>query len=148
MTLYGADDVSRAGFNMQSAAQDMIRASHTFEECTHRLEMQFGQGYGTNIDRLIDALEALAPKPAESERNTALLTFPEQRLTYHTMNQQHQIDNLAVMIREIYKTSDGPRLLAEMMQEFPYPRKRWNEPPGGGKEGGWGVDATAPEKHY
>jgi hypothetical protein len=61
ITLYGSDDVSRAGHNMQAAANDMLRASRTIEECTRRLEFLFGQGYGSNLDRLIEALEKNAP---------------------------------------------------------------------------------------
>lgn len=57
LTLYGSEDVSRAGFNMQSAASDMLRAANTIEECTRRLEMLFGQGYGSNLDLLIEALQ-------------------------------------------------------------------------------------------
>jgi len=57
LTLYGSEDVSRAGFNMQSAANDMLRAANTMEECTRRLEMLFGQGYGSNLDLLIEALQ-------------------------------------------------------------------------------------------
>lgn len=57
LTLYGSEDVSRAGFNMQSAASDMLRAANTIEECTRRLEMLFGQGYGSNLDLIIEALK-------------------------------------------------------------------------------------------
>ena len=42
---------------MQSAANDMIRASQTMEDCTRRLEMLFGQGYESNLDKLIGLLE-------------------------------------------------------------------------------------------
>jgi len=61
LTLYGSEDVSRAGHNMQSAASDMLRAANTMEDCTRRLEMLFGQGYGTNLDRLIEAFESFHP---------------------------------------------------------------------------------------
>ncbi len=64
ITLYGSEDVSRAGHNMQDAANDMQRAAATIEECTRRLEMLFGQGYGSNLDRLIDALEAAGKEQA------------------------------------------------------------------------------------
>ena len=62
------------------------------------------------------------------------------------MNQQTEIDKLADQLREIYKTNDGPRLIAEVMREFPNPRRRWNEP--GGRvgsdlTGGWGEPATS-----
>jgi hypothetical protein len=57
LTLYGSEDVSKAGFNIQSAANDMLRAANTIEECTRRLEMLFGQGYGSNLDLLIETLQ-------------------------------------------------------------------------------------------
>ena len=57
------------------------------------------------------------------------------------MNQK-EIDQLADQIRKAYKTSDGPRILNEIMREFPYPRKLWNEPSGNGKPGGWGSPTT------
>jgi hypothetical protein len=59
--LYGSDDVSRAGNNMQAAANDMLRAANTMEECTRRLEFLFSQSCGSNLDRLIEALERNAP---------------------------------------------------------------------------------------
>lgn len=58
ITLYGSEDVSRAGYNIQAAASEMTRAANSIEECSRRLEMLFGQGYGSNLDRLISALEA------------------------------------------------------------------------------------------
>ena len=58
VTLYGAEDVLTAGHNIQAAATDMLRAANTIEECTRRLETLFGQGYGSNLDRLIEALES------------------------------------------------------------------------------------------
>ena len=58
ITLYGADDVRSAGYNIQAAATDILRAANTIEECTRRLETLFGQGYGSNLDRLIEALES------------------------------------------------------------------------------------------
>ena len=61
ITLYGSEDVARAASDMLRAANDMLRAANTIEECTRRLEMLFGQGYGTNLDRLIEALERNAP---------------------------------------------------------------------------------------
>lgn len=55
--LIGASDVQSAGYVMRDAASDMQRAANTIEDCTTRLERLFGQGYGTNLDRLIEALE-------------------------------------------------------------------------------------------
>jgi len=67
--LSGSEDVSKAGHNIAAAAETMSRAAGRIEDCTSRLERLFGQGYGTNIDRLIDALEKLGPtvskKPKE-----------------------------------------------------------------------------------
>ena len=60
--LIGSEDVSRAGHNISSAASEMSRAAQSIEESTRQLEMLFGQGYGSNIDRLIEALEKLASK--------------------------------------------------------------------------------------
>jgi len=55
--LHGAEAVESAGCKIQSAANDMLRAANIMEDCTRRLELLFGQGYGSNIDRLIEALE-------------------------------------------------------------------------------------------
>lgn len=46
---------------MQAAANDMLRAANTMEECTRRLEFLFSQSCGSNLDRLIEALERNAP---------------------------------------------------------------------------------------
>lgn len=62
ITLYGAEDVARAGSTIQSAADQMTRAENSMEECTRRLELLFGQGYGTNIDHLIESLNNLTAK--------------------------------------------------------------------------------------
>lgn len=61
-----------------------------------------------------------------------------------TMNQD-EIDKLTERLRDLYRTSEGPRILAEIMQEFPYPRKLWNDKPDRayGIKGGWGRNATA-----
>ena len=56
LTLYGSEDVSRAGHSMQSAANDMLRAANTMVDCVNRLEILFGQGYGSNLEKLIEAL--------------------------------------------------------------------------------------------
>lgn len=63
ITLYGSEDVTRAGYNMQSAATDMLRAAGMIEECTRRLELLFGQGYGSNLDLLIEALKKKGGEP-------------------------------------------------------------------------------------
>lgn len=47
---------------MQSAAETMRQAASSMEDCTRRLEILFGQGYGSNIDRLIEALERIETK--------------------------------------------------------------------------------------
>lgn len=47
---------------------------------------------------------------------------------------QERVDALAKELREIYKTNDGPRILAELFAEFPNPRKvlgvsdKWSMP--------------------
>lgn len=46
---------------MVNASENMIRAANTIEDCTRRLELLFGQGYGSNLDRLIEALEKTPP---------------------------------------------------------------------------------------
>lgn len=57
-------------------------------------------------------------------------------------NTQQKIDRIAEELREIYKTNEGPRLIAEMTAALPHPRKLWNEPKGDGKPGGWRAFAT------
>jgi len=54
--LIGSEDVSRAGHNMSSAADTMRNAADKIEDCTRRLELLFGQGYGSNLDLLIETL--------------------------------------------------------------------------------------------
>jgi len=54
--LTGSEDVSRAGHDMSSAADTMRNAADKIEDCTRRLELLFGQGYGSNLDLLIEAL--------------------------------------------------------------------------------------------
>lgn len=61
ITLYGSESVERAGYCMVNASENMIRAANTIEDCTRRLELLFGQGYGSNLDRLIEALEKTPP---------------------------------------------------------------------------------------
>lgn len=41
----------------------IMRAANMIQDATHRLELLFGQGYGTNLDRLIEALEKKEAKP-------------------------------------------------------------------------------------
>ena len=38
------------------------------------------------------------------------------------MTIHEQVSAVENLVREIYKQNDGPRLLAEMMEEFPNPR--------------------------
>ena len=54
--LIGSDDVSSASYRMQSASNEMRSAADKIEDCTRRLEVLFGQGYGSNLDFLIEAL--------------------------------------------------------------------------------------------
>lgn len=58
MTLYGADDVVRAGGAMQEAASAMRQAASAMEDCTRRLELLFGSGYGSVLEELVEALGA------------------------------------------------------------------------------------------
>jgi len=57
--LQGSEEVGRAGHNISGAADRMSSAADRIEECTRRLEILFGQGYGSNLDRLIAAIEAM-----------------------------------------------------------------------------------------
>ncbi len=47
----------RAAYTMADAAEKMRLAADQFDQASQRLERLFGIGYGSNIDRLIDALE-------------------------------------------------------------------------------------------
>ncbi len=58
LTLYGAEEVLRAGHNISHAADDMLRSANIMSDCVMKLEQLFGQGYGSNLDRLIEALES------------------------------------------------------------------------------------------
>ena len=64
------------------------------------------------------------------------------------MNPHIEIKRITEELRSIYNTNEGPRLIAEMIEEFPNPRALWNEPapamPGycSGAPGGWGLPAT------
>jgi hypothetical protein len=55
--LQGAEEVGAAGRTISHAADRMSSAADRMEECTRRLEILFGQGYGSNLDRLIEAIE-------------------------------------------------------------------------------------------
>ena len=57
LTLYGSEDVVRAAVILQGAAGDIARAAGTLGECTRTLEQLFGQGYGSNLDKLIEAFQ-------------------------------------------------------------------------------------------
>ena len=61
------------------------------------------------------------------------------------MNTQQRIDKIAEELREIYKLNEGPRLIQDMVEEFPHPRKVWNDHPDSdrGIKGGWGMPATS-----
>ena len=61
------------------------------------------------------------------------------------MTTQQRIDKIAEDIRVLYRTdNDAPRLLAQAMREFPYPRRVWNDNPDKARDikGGWGMAAT------
>ncbi len=60
--LNGSESVSSAAVAIQNAAESISRAANTFDEATRRLEVLFGQGYGSNLDRLIEALGRLNEK--------------------------------------------------------------------------------------
>ena len=61
------------------------------------------------------------------------------------MTTEQKVEQLAEQVREIYKTNEGPKLLNDMMAEFPYPRRVWNDcsEHGRGIKGGWGMLATS-----
>ncbi len=52
-----------AAYTMQSAAELNMRAANEFSESVRQLQLLLGQGYGTNIDALIDALREFNQKP-------------------------------------------------------------------------------------
>jgi hypothetical protein len=54
--LQGSETVYDASYKMQSAASEMLRAANTIEDATSRLERFLGQGHGTNLELLIEAL--------------------------------------------------------------------------------------------
>ena len=60
------------------------------------------------------------------------------------MTTEQKIDKIAEELREIYKTNEGPRLIADMMDEFPNPRRVWNDKSDTirGIKAGWGMPAT------
>ena len=53
------EEMRRAASQMDSAAETMRRASGQFDDAVFRLEKLLGQGYGGNIERLVEALEKL-----------------------------------------------------------------------------------------
>lgn len=62
--LQGSETVHDASYKMQNASSEMLRAANMIEDATQRLERLFGQGYGTNLDLLIEALNNhTIPKP-------------------------------------------------------------------------------------
>ena len=50
---------------------------------------------------------------------------------------EQQAEHIANLCRELYKTNEGPRLLAHVMKEFPNPRRLINS-----KDKRWGPRAT------
>lgn len=58
MTTYiNTEEMRRAAGTFDNAIEDFRRIVGTFDEAVHRLVPLLGQGYGSNIDRLIEALE-------------------------------------------------------------------------------------------
>ena len=55
--LHGSETVNDASVRILNAASEMMRAANIIDDATHRLTQLFGQGYGSNLDRLIEALE-------------------------------------------------------------------------------------------
>lgn len=51
---------------------------------------------------------------------------------------EKQAEYIASLCRELYKENDGPRLLSEVMEEFPKVRRVWND-----NKGKWGLPATS-----
>lgn len=60
MTEYiNTEQMQRAACTFDNAVDQMQRVVGTMEENVHRLNLLFGQGYGTNVDKLIEQLEEL-----------------------------------------------------------------------------------------
>ena len=67
-----------------------------------------------------------------------LLLFRKYHINVAAMTvTQQEIYQLADRVREIYKTNDGPRLLGEMMREFPDVRRVWDD-----AKDAWGTPAN------
>ena len=53
------------------------------------------------------------------------------------MTTHEKLKQVEELLREIYQTNEGPRLIEELLRkEFPNPRKIWND------TSGWGMLAT------
>lgn len=60
MTEYiNTEQMQRAACTFDNAVDQMQRVSGSIENSVHCLTQLFGQGYGTNIDKLIEQLEEL-----------------------------------------------------------------------------------------
>lgn len=44
---------------MDNAADSMLRAASQMDDCVHRLTLLLGQGYGSNLEIMIEQLEKL-----------------------------------------------------------------------------------------
>ncbi len=60
--LQGSETVADASASIRNSADTMLRAANMMEDCTRRLEFLFGQGYGSNLDKLIEELSKLPTK--------------------------------------------------------------------------------------
>ncbi len=55
--MVNTEEMRRAASSMSEASDEMRRTANSFSDSVDRLERLFGQGYGSNIDRLIEAIE-------------------------------------------------------------------------------------------
>jgi len=59
MEYINTEQMQRAACTFDNAIDQMQRTVGTMENSVHQLNQLFGQGYGTNIDKLIEQLEEL-----------------------------------------------------------------------------------------
>lgn len=59
MDYINTEQMQRAACTFDNAVDQMQRVVGTMEENVYRLNQLFGEGYGTNIDKLIEQLEEL-----------------------------------------------------------------------------------------
>lgn len=51
------------------------------------------------------------------------------------MTTEERIAKITEELRDIYKnTNEGPRLIRDMVEEFPFPRRLWNDDEGWGEQ--------------